>query len=540
MRTPSDSNPRAMGLSESPEPLLSPLASLPLEAKKRIAEMCAQQDETFKVMTAALDKQYRRKRDGQETHNQLKRLTKAFTPSLRQLRQASTEWAKITAPYRFTARPFTASRANSGVRLTRLRSLSQILDASRCAEPIFRFRVGLKHSPHFSHLVLQDDASQPALQSLLTFLPALSGVKKLTITEDVIKRWSGFESLGNCYRDPSYTRESTFVWPHLQAILRRVTAIEMSFPGFDNTVALLKHGKALRSLDIDLGVLQTDKDGFVEILSAVPTLKALSVRLTPATDDLLPTSPFAYSERFPKLSSLTLHAPRVSPLLWTWTSRFASTLRHLRMHITGSPDDLEPSPEYGKLQIPRAISRFPQLRTLEVQGDPCVLAPLIAFFAPTMAPQLTSLSLDLNKDLYGSHPLLYATTDLRRALEMVVAHAECALREPRFFEFDMPTSVEDMGILRSYCADRDIRVVAAPSWTTPYPPRLAIEPDRFFYEWYHAEEDVTSEAEVHAEKVLEFAQDWFERIKKSESKGEWVTFTKAFKAVELERLARLC
>lgn len=314
----------------------------------------------------------------------------------------------------------------------------------------------------------------------------------------------------------------------------------MSFPGFDNAIALLKHGKALRSLDIDMGVLQTDKDGLVEILSAVPNLEALSIRLMPAKDDLLPSSPFACSGRSSKLSSLALQAPRVSPLLWTWTSRFASTLRHLRMHITGNPDDLEPSSKDGTLEIPRAISRFPQLRTLELQEHPCVLAPLIAFFAPTMAPQLTSLSLDFNKDPYGSHPLLYATTDLRRALEMVVAHAECALRELRFFEFDMPTSVEDMNILRSYRADRDIRVVAAPSWTMPYPPRLAIEPDRFYYEWYHAEEDVTSEAEAHAEKVLEFAQDWFGRIKKSESKAEWVTFMKAFKAVELERLTRLC
>ncbi|GAA6027574.1 hypothetical protein JCM8097_007930 [Rhodosporidiobolus ruineniae] len=233
----------------APGPPRKGFASLPVELKKRIVELVAQQDDVYKEWTTAV----RPHLDGR-LQGALDNQKKRYRSGIIVLSSVSTEFAELTAPHRF-----------------------KVLKTSR-ADFMYQIYVAPRHARHIRRVEF-DTANEPKLATTFSAIAQADNVDKVVIDGTA---WRSQGAPDVVHRSWSPINISDFFSEALFSLSRRVPNVHLEHVPLDMAHILLVPWVGLRNLR--LHILQTTpSESFVELahcLASSTELEELEIAVT--------------------------------------------------------------------------------------------------------------------------------------------------------------------------------------------------------------------------------------------------------------------
>ncbi|GAA5887689.1 hypothetical protein JCM6882_001497 [Rhodosporidiobolus microsporus] len=388
---------------------------LPTEIKARIVELCAQQDERFKVELAKagrpMPKSESRGRPAQQGR------------SLRALFRVSREFSLLAAPYLFQALDITF----------------------KC---LVRRRSNL-----FKELRL-DDLDMTKLTDVVGVLPSLSRLQVMHLDRQAVDRLWNYQSISLNPLSLSHAtaQYAAYAFGHLEGISK----LECDSLSVTSLTALTSRYEALTVLDLKFDSSFGDEGMLADALSGARSLVALAVTTSGEYGPraVFDTTP-AHQQAMPSLRKLSISTAFLHPNHLTFAACFAATLGDLSFSVWYGYEDGSPFP------LPAfSLTAFPSLTRFSLSGFDGLTNSALNSITPKLFPALAFVELD------SSH---IADCDLADDFPLASLASLPRLTTLHLLNLDS-LSTEALAALKDFCAENGLNVQVDPPAIDPREP----------------------------------------------------------------------
>ncbi|GAA5850236.1 hypothetical protein JCM8547_001054 [Rhodosporidiobolus lusitaniae] len=471
---------------------------LPIELKKEIVELCAEQDERFREWVAK-DAEPKLK-----IASQLKINKSMHGKSVSALFRVSKEFSALAAPHLFQARlfpPFSARTHSS------LHPMQQTLKSNQI-DLTFKCLVAPAHLESFRTLEITT-AEQPS--GLLPFLPYLSKIKHFVINPNTLEALWGWRPVN--FDTAELLEPACYAAAGMRCLtsVEEISARQVELSSLCPVVKVLSN--SLTSLHLRLTCRRSS--GFLsQTICNARNLKRLSIDCiddsTHRVLNLGNISPSLTSATVPpvehfSVSAFLLHSSHLSSL-----SIFASTLREVS--LTSSLRDNGESE--WVVQPTFSDEVFPHVQTLSFSGEETLLNHTLASVTSKTFPALSTAKLDLSnvRDWADDFSPLDPFAALPSLKTLYIADLSKVARDER----------QELALI---CSENGIALRDFPS-SRPRPPPPG-----------PSTASSTSETAKNLRETLEYIEEQLKKAKEGDDTGLFSRIKGALQPFERERIA---
>ncbi|BGP44029.1 hypothetical protein JCM10449v2_008086 [Rhodotorula kratochvilovae] len=348
------------------------LDNLPTEIKKRIVELCAEQDERFQERLTAIERM-----GGAELA--LDQIRARHGRSVGTLFCLSRSWSEIAASYRFKVRPSSPSPPRAPVKVP-----AQVLKLSQTEDITFKVWVSHKRLAFFTTLII-DKATAPAYEAFLPILGGLPNVRTLILHQPFFDRILAAQPIAQRSIDggPHLTPLGCVCIGELRKTIQRVERLDIQLENYPLSRSIAgKTSSTLKTLRFNLKCVAGKSNKLLAFLALFPSLQTLEIDCDTATSDdvdVFQGSPQA----LPALARLVIERPSSNKHAARLAAVFAGSLRSLRIQ-----SHEHRFPGYISLDVV-----FPLVQRLELAGEWFSVSPFYSFATPRTFPGLRVIEL---------------------------------------------------------------------------------------------------------------------------------------------------
>ncbi|GAA6026827.1 hypothetical protein JCM8097_005888 [Rhodosporidiobolus ruineniae] len=482
--------------SEAVLPPRATLDSLPTELKKRIVELCAEQDERFRESTKYLDEQLVESDNislAPELDDLVGSLKRQYVASVGALFRLSKQWSELAAPFRF-----------------------KTIKASQGDKSVFQFVVGPLRGHHFTRLEL-DPVSPTSMSAFLPFLRVLTNIQHVTVHQTSLDGAIGQHGTLTNYVY-AYGEARAFAAQHLRRIIAASRSLDLVLSNDVQVRHFIVNMPTLRRLCLDIQHLRAPTAVLAVVLKHASALEWLEVRLSteaalPAIDFTLAGLPLCPP---PALTALTFHGASPPPWFFTCAALFSTTLR--RLEIFSSRDSTAPLPGFDSLI-------FPVLTTVRISGRYISLTDLIPSFSPSACPRLESLEID-------AHGIseFNASAEPMPTLAQHLQSPNSSFRSLRIFDLTYPLTAEERVYTKTWSSTH--KVTARTDPVEPFPSFVLFRTGSDLPRDVDSVDDLVSSVD----RAADFLASWHAQARQAPRQEEYARLAAVLRAAELARV----
>ncbi|GAA6026818.1 hypothetical protein JCM8097_005883 [Rhodosporidiobolus ruineniae] len=482
-----------MSFSVGPSSDLIPRASLdglPPELKRRIIELCAEQDERFKQWTQAFDEMMERCSDfgpADDVEGIMQGTKDNYEPSVKALFELTKRWSNLT------------------------------LAASKTQSPVFQYLVAPRRAKLFKRLEL-DDAPAAVLSSLIPQLPHFPNLREVVFKQHALDAVLGPAGSRRPFLH-DYSAAAPFVADLLLRLLEPVTSLHLYLRRDQQVEDLVVHSPALRNLVIDLSTLSAAAATLQRTLETAPTLQSLEILTDPDVPslgiDLRAAVPSCGPA--PLLTSLRFsgHSPPTS--FFVFAASFSASLAVLEVHTT----HLRAPAPFASL----AYLSFPSVTSLQLSGDYHNLKNILSSLTTTAFPSLAGLTLNASGmpnveiEMEPFPTLFHHANSLPRRL-----------RNLHLFDLVYPFTPQERNFLHDWGKRHDVEIVMDP--VKPFPSLQLISAE------IEDGERPVEQAELFSsvDRTADFLAAWHARVREEPTQEEYTRLAGVLRPAEFARV----